>query len=152
LITRKNRIVGVGLRVSGDMGFLSWIKNYRQTKGQPEPPAPNWKQTLTRRMNPIVTEYTGAWQITRADGRSRFRHHVGRSVEGFHGGIEISLKEGFSTLKWSNARPEIARAEKASAGMERAWEMKCADIEKAVDAEFRIAQHPKTIRGQAWER
>jgi hypothetical protein len=119
----------------------------------PEPPAPNWRQTLTKNLNPVKSEYASAWRTTRADGRSQFRQHVGKSIEGFHGGLEISLKKGFSTLKWSNPRPDLPRAEQAASGMVRAWEKRCAAIERSVDAEFGPVTPGRNQKpARSWER
>jgi hypothetical protein len=125
------------------MGFLDWIKNRNLTiEGQGvldwirerssltlegrgislEPPAPNSKQRYSKRGNPIAAKFSSYWRKNEPLAPYKTRRHIGRSIEGFHAGLEISFKEGTSVLKWSNARRDVPSAEKAAHGMEKAWE------------------------------
>jgi hypothetical protein len=134
------------------MGLLDWIK--RPMRGeepvQPEPPPPRWCET--RKGNPISMEYARNWKPSWSGKDPQIRHHVGRSIEGFHGGLEISYGGRLGALQWSNARPDASRAEKAALGMERAWEKNNRELVKSLDREFKVLSLRERIRAHVWER
>jgi hypothetical protein len=56
-------------------------------------------------------------------GLREYRHHVGQSEYGFHGGLEISVGGGDGPFKWGLARPTKADAEMSAYGMREGWEL-----------------------------
>ena len=98
------------------MGLLDWIKNRGKTKQHPEPedePAPD--RYVTKRGNPIKVIQQGKWNSDHPGYESKAL--IGRSIEGYHGGREVSYGGGDGPVVWSNARPTLERAEKASYGI-----------------------------------
>jgi hypothetical protein len=132
------------------MGLLDWVKSRGKANEpqQAEPPPPRWCQT--RKGNPISMESAGGWRRSWS-GEPKIRHHVGRSIEGFHGGLEVSYRGRLGALQWSNARPDHSRAEKAAWGMEKAWEKGNREAHKALDAEFGAASWRQRAQS-LWER
>src|ERR1700693_6177656 len=104
------------------MAFLDWIKRGK-TKQAPEPE----DETTTPRHfsskgNPIRQQWASGWHSS-DDGLHEFRHHVGESVEGYHGGLEVSFRGGDHAFSWSKKRPTAEAAKRASSGLRHAWEI-----------------------------
>ena len=102
---------------SGDMGFLDWMKRGRKGGREPQPDDPPIEDRyFTKKGNPIRPVSAGEW--TTDDGLHEFRVQVGRSVEGFHGGLEVSYRGGDGSVSWSNARSTPGAAERAAYGIQ----------------------------------
>jgi hypothetical protein len=82
-----------------------------------DPPMEPWH--VTRKGKGIMPVSASEW-YSDATSATEFKHHVGKSVEGFHGGLEISYHGGEGPFYWSNARRTPEAAEKASYGI-RGW-------------------------------
>jgi hypothetical protein len=94
------------------MGILAWIKN-RQKEPEDEPaPSPH----VTDDGKPIKQLWRSDW-YSDDYGLREYRHHVGQSECGFHGGLEVSYRGGEGPFKWSQTRPTMSDAEMVSYGM-----------------------------------
>jgi hypothetical protein len=104
------------------MGFLDWIKQ-RKAQQQPEPDnEPEPPRHHSAKGNPIRPQWASEWKSGH-DGLHEFRHHVGQSVEGFHGGLEVSYRGGEHAFRWSGRRPNPDAAERTSYRMRDVWEL-----------------------------
>jgi cation diffusion facilitator CzcD-associated flavoprotein CzcO len=87
------------------MGFIDWVKEARaEAAASPH---------LSQRGNPITSQWRGSW-LPDADRQFEYRRHVGKSAEGFHGGLEMVYQGSERAFQWSNARQTVDAAEKAS--------------------------------------
>ena len=121
------------------MGFLDWMKsgngsragsssrNIFAPENQPVPPAGFSRRVLavdsfafTGRGNLVVPVAQTGWHSDHC-GPYEFRQHIGRSIEGYHGGFQVSRSGDHGFVYWSNARPTQEGAEKASYAMNEAW-------------------------------
>lgn len=94
-----------------------YLRDMRRT---PEPEdLPSEPRHVTRKGNGITLQSESKWQSD-ATGLKEFKHHVGRSAEGYHGGVEVSHQGGEAGFFWSNARRTPQAAERASYGV-REW-------------------------------
>jgi hypothetical protein len=103
------------------MGLLDWVKRRGRTQ-EPEPeyesPAPFGS---TKRGNPISLVRSDEWQSDLV-GVHETRLHIGKSVEGFHGGFQAVSAGGDGEIQWSNARKTEERASIAAQSMSGRWE------------------------------
>lgn len=103
------------------MGFLDWMKQ-RTQRTNPEPEdEPVGDRHHDTNGSPIKPLWQSEWQPDDL-GVREFRHHVGKSSVGFHGGLEISVGGGESVFRWTHARETPEEAENASYGMREGWE------------------------------
>jgi hypothetical protein len=103
------------------MGFLDWIKRGRTEGREPEPENESWGDWYsTKKGNAIQAVSEGKWESDPSGLPREFKLHVGRSVEGYHGGVEVSHQGGDGTVYWSGARPTTQSAERAAHGI-REW-------------------------------
>jgi hypothetical protein len=94
------------------MGMLDWIK---RRGGEPEDePARSPYETDTGK--PINQMWRSEW-YSDDHGLQEFRHHVGRSKYGFHGGLEVSNQGGEGPFRSGRAMKTFADAQQASYGM-----------------------------------
>lgn len=100
---------------------------------------------VTENGHVITSVSRGEWQSDAA-GLYEFREHFGKSVEGYHGGLEISHRGGDCHVSWSKGYSTAAGAQRASLGMREAWEK----------GGERKRSEPTVARGEkrdiAWER
>jgi hypothetical protein len=90
--------------------------------------------------NPIKLISQSEWSSDDA-GLYEFQHHVGRSKEGFHGGLLVSCQGGDGVFHWTNARSSESAALKASYGIRDARE-------RGFDAKSFAKEHGhKNIKG-----
>ena len=103
------------------MGILDWVKRRGRTQ-EPEPeyesPAPFGS---TKRGNPIDLVCSDEWRSDPV-GVHETRLHIGKSVEGFHGGFQVVPAGGDGEIQWSNARKTEERASLAAQSMSERWE------------------------------
>jgi hypothetical protein len=101
------------------MGFLDWVKHGREIdKGQADDfPVQNIQESAKGNRIRIIGEWWSNGSATH-----EFKNYIGRSIEGYHGGLEVSPAGGDGLLQWSNARPTTEAAVKACRGMRNAWE------------------------------
>jgi hypothetical protein len=105
------------------VAFLDWIRPGRSKAREQEPEGERLESPHhTTKGNTITPQIRGDWQ-SGDDGLHEFRHHIGKSIEGFHGGLEVSFRGGEHSFSWSNKRPTARAAERASFGMQQAWEL-----------------------------
>jgi hypothetical protein len=103
------------------MGLLDWVKRRGRTQG----PEPEYEQPApfgsTKRGNPIDLVRSDEW---RSDpiGVHETRLHIGKSVEGFHGGFQVVPTGGDGEIQWSNARKTEERASLAAQRMSERWD------------------------------
>jgi hypothetical protein len=104
------------------MGLLDWVKKRGRTQ-EPEPeyetPAPFGS---TKRGNPIDLVRSDEWRSDPV-GVHETRLHLGKSVEGFHGGFQVVPTGGDGEISWSNARQKEEKALLAAQRMSGRWEM-----------------------------
>ncbi len=102
------------------MAYLDWMK---RSSGQPARVEPGTALAVpsSRKGNSITPLSRSEW---RPDTRAlcELRQHVGKSVEGFHGGLEVSYGGGEGLFKWGSARLTAEAAQKSSDRMRAAWE------------------------------
>lgn len=103
-----------------DMAYLDWMK---RSAGQPARMKPDATPDVlpSRKGNPITPLSRSEW---RPDNRGlcELRQHIGKSVEGFHGGLEVSYGRAEGTFKWGSARLTAEAAQKSGDRMRAAWE------------------------------
>ncbi len=103
------------------MGLLDWLKR-RQRTAEPEPsyeqPAPFGS---TKSGNPIEPIRSDDWRSDPV-GLHETRLHIGKSVEGFHGGFQVVPTGGDGEISWSNARQTEEKASLAAQRMSERWE------------------------------
>ena len=103
------------------MGLLDWVKRRGRTQ-EPEPeyetPAPFGS---TKRGNPIDLVRSDEWRSDPV-GVHETRLHIGKSVEGFHGGFQVVPAGGDGEIQWSNARKTEEQASLAAQSMSERWE------------------------------
>jgi hypothetical protein len=103
------------------MGLLDWVKRRGRTQ-EPEPeyesPAPFGS---TKRGNPINLVRSDEWRSDPARVHET-RLHIGKSVEGFHGGFQVVPAGGDGKIQWSNARKTEERTSLAAQSMSERWE------------------------------
>ena len=103
------------------MAFLDWLKRQNR-KAVPEPEDdPGPPRHFSEKGSPIEQRWESKWYSS-GDGLHEFKHHMGHSIDGFHGGLEVSFRGGEHSFRWSNARPSSESAEDASFRMREAWE------------------------------
>jgi hypothetical protein len=97
------------------MAFLDWIKRgkaKRQPEHEPTPP-----HDSSPKGNPITRQWRSEWYSSE-DGLHEFKHYVGRSIEGFHGGLKVDYHGSDDyDFRWSKKRPTQEAALRASYGM-----------------------------------
>lgn len=76
------------------------------------------RRSFTRKGNAIDIESSGQW-IEHDSGMCASRAHIGRSIEGVHGGLEVSLGKG--AVAWGEARAEEAEARRDASRMREDW-------------------------------
>ena len=101
------------------MGVLDWIKRRGSVPEPEDEPARSPYETDSGK--PIKQMWISDW-YSDDHGLQEFRHHVGRSEYGFHGGLEVSNQGGEGPFKWGRALKTFADAQKASYGMRDGWE------------------------------
>jgi hypothetical protein len=74
------------------------------------------------RGNPIEVQQSSPWRIE-GFGLYELKLHVGKSSEGFHGGLEVSKEGGDSSLRWSSPRATEEAAWRAAHRLETAWNL-----------------------------
>jgi hypothetical protein len=154
------------------MGILDWVKSRGKepsgetapTKSQgkrqrPEPEnEPEPSPYSTRKGNEITIQSSSDW-ISDGVGVYELRTHVGKSMEGYHGGVAVSRQGGESSWRWSNARPTQQAAEKAAWGMMDRWEREMSPelerIERLQQENSEFRSERKTLAkeaSQSWDR
>jgi len=104
------------------VAFLDWMRRDGKRVAEPEPEhEPEFPRHFTRKGN-VITQMSRSEWYSDHTGLYEFRHHVGRSAEGYHGGLEISYRGGEGPFSWSNARKTHEAAEDVSHRMRAAWE------------------------------
>jgi len=127
------------------MGFLDWVKRRDKTR-MPEPedePAP--ARYFTQRGSAITIQSSSEW-ASDGVGVYEMRHHVGKSSEGYHGGLETSRQGGESSWQWTNTRPTAQSAEKAAYRMGVRW---MCEMEPEFDRVAGIQQEQSQSRSDA---
>jgi hypothetical protein len=103
------------------MGLLDWVKRRGQTH-EPEPehelPAPFGSTKRGNAINPVRSD---EWRSDPV-GVHETRLHIGKSVEGFHGGFQVVPAGGDGEIQWSNARKTEERASLAAQSMSERWD------------------------------
>jgi hypothetical protein len=100
------------------MGILDWVKSRgKEPLGETAP-----TQHVTNDRNSIKQIWKSEWQPD-GQGLYEFRHHVGQSTHGFHGGLEVSGGRGESPFQWGQARATPQEAKNASYGMSEGWNL-----------------------------
>lgn len=103
------------------MGFLDWMGGRNNSRKAAEPENEHIPvRHETRKWNAIDIASSSEW---RSDGVGiyEWRCHVGKSVEGYHGGLEVSRQGGEGLWAWSNARPTLQDADSAAHRMAERW-------------------------------
>jgi hypothetical protein len=93
------------------MNVLKWLNNIGPWIATPRPAA-LVPRHLSARGNAIEPEWHSQWLPDQC-GLHETRRHVGRSVEGYHAGVEVCYRAGMGRIEWDNAQPspETARAQ-----------------------------------------
>jgi hypothetical protein len=94
--------------------FLSWLKRDK-TESTTETVKPEY---FTGKGNAIDPEWRSGWS-TDESGLAETRRHVGRSVEGFHAGVEDAFRVGAGRIAWGEAQPTPEKAREAAGELER---------------------------------
>jgi len=99
------------------MKFLDWIRNRGK---EPQDELPRAFHANDDR-GAIREIWKGPWE---ADGRGKyeFSHRVGRSSQGFHGGILVFAGGEQSLVHWGSAKKTEHEARTASEGMRDGWD------------------------------
>jgi hypothetical protein len=100
------------------MGILDWVKSRGKEPSGETAPA----QHATNEGNPIKQMWKSEWRPD-DQGLYEFRHHVGQSAHGFHGGLEVSGGRGESPFQWGQAKATPEEAKNASYGMSEGWNL-----------------------------
>jgi hypothetical protein len=97
--------------------FGGWVESHEAAVDAGQIPVQNIKKSAKGNQIRII----GEW---RSNGLAshEFKHYVGRSIEGYHGGFEAAPVGADGVVQWSNARPTVKAAVKACRGMSDAWE------------------------------
>lgn len=101
------------------MGLLDWMKRKGRTaepEPENEPPEP---LGLTRKGNPINLVHSQDWLPQM--GLREARLHLGRSVEGFHGGFQDVPVGGDGAIQWSAAQTDVEGGWRAAYEMYDKW-------------------------------
>jgi hypothetical protein len=136
------------------MGLLDWVKS----RGKEPENAPEPSRYFTQKGNDITIQSSSEW-ISDGVGVYELRTHVGKSIEGYHGGLAVSPQGGESSWRWSNARPTQQAAEKAAWGMMDRWEREMSPelerIERLQQENSEFRSERKTLAresSQSWDR
>ncbi|HTU44894.1 MAG TPA: hypothetical protein VMF91_07520 [Bryobacteraceae bacterium] len=130
----KDRIIKLLSAATGALSRKTSVNPPQGIEPEDEPVEP---LHYTKNGNPIESWFHSGWHSD-PTGRYEFREHVGRSVEGYHGGLEISPGGGEGPFYWSDG---FAKEEKAHlAALEMA--VNCLDgaaVESARDGETKTS-------------
>jgi hypothetical protein len=141
------------------MGFLDWMKGRGSARGSPDPENESMPaRHETRKGNAICIRSSSEW-ISDGVGVYEWRHHIGNSVEGYHGGLEVSRHGGEGSWSWSNARPSLQAAENAALRMGERWNLemgpemeRIANIQQGYSESRNRREGTAKERGRSWER
>ena len=137
------------------MAFLDWM-NREGGKNERLDASPIEHLHLTKKGHHISVIGGTQWE---SRGSYEFRQYVGWSIEGYHGGLEVSYLGKDSECIWSNARPTLDRAENAAHRMgERCALEGGPEMERIANSRERYSESPNRHEGtpkepdRSWER
>lgn len=103
----------------------------------------------TDRGNAITSVSEGPWKVS-AEAQGEYRQHIGKSAEGYHGGLQRT--DGNGSFRWSNARSTPEAARKASDGILASF-TKTSQSENHSTADGTGERDPKQRkRSRSWDR
>lgn len=109
------------------MWFFSWITNRRKALGTRQDCDAWRRRHLSAKDGTIEPEWHSSWSPLDESDHYETRRHVGKSVEGFHAGIEVVYREGIGNIAWGEAYPTPEKAREAAGELERRREEEIAE-------------------------
>ena len=100
------------------MRLFSWITNRGNGVATRRDCDAQRLRHFSAEQSTIEPEWHSSWSPLDESDHYETRQHVGKSVEGFHGGVEMLYREGMGRIAWGEAHPTPEKAREAAGELE----------------------------------